>query len=50
MNFNPSSAIKKNAYFSKQRLYASLLIDGAGILLFRTITMIHQVSLDVLVW
>jgi hypothetical protein len=34
---------------SKQRLYASLLILGACILLFRTITMLAQGALDVLV-
>ncbi|TKJ48041.1 hypothetical protein CEE34_00325 [Candidatus Aerophobetes bacterium Ae_b3a] len=34
---------------SKQRLYASLLILGACILLFRTITMLSQGALDVLV-
>lgn len=35
--------------FSRQRLYASLLALGAGILLYRTITMIVQGSLNVLV-
>jgi len=34
---------------SKQRLYASLLILGACILLFRTIMMLSQGALDVLV-
>ena len=38
-----------NLNVSKQRLYASLLILGACILLYRTITMISQGSLGVLV-
>lgn len=41
--------IGTNLNVSKQRLYASLLILGACILLFRTISMISQGSLDVLV-
>jgi len=34
---------------SKQRLYASLLMLGAGILLFRTIMMLYQGALEILV-
>lgn len=35
---------------SRQRIYASLLAMGAGFLLYRTITMISQGALDILVW
>lgn len=40
----------KTALFSRQRIYALLLFLGAGILMARTIIMLFQGALEVLVW
>jgi hypothetical protein len=39
----------KSNHYSKHRIYASLLVLGSGILLFRTIRMLSQGALEVLV-